>query len=114
MQQFLIALIKLYQLVISPLSPPSCRFYPSCSHYCLEAIARFGPWKGSWLSLRRILRCNPWGGNGYDPVPPLPTTGDILTANSFSTDALLNPLAHPARPSVAPPPPAPPTDSGEP
>jgi len=63
------ALILGYQHLISPILPGSCRFWPSCSHYALEAVGRFGAIKGGWLGLRRILRCHPWGGSGYDPVP---------------------------------------------
>lgn len=59
-----------YRLFISPLVGPNCRFSPSCSTYALEAIKIHGPWKGGYLSLRRILRCHPWGGSGYDPVSP--------------------------------------------
>ena len=62
-------LIRGYQLVISPWLPPSCRFEPSCSHYALEAVKRHGPLFGPGLALCRILRCNPFGGHGYDPVP---------------------------------------------
>jgi putative membrane protein insertion efficiency factor len=65
----LIVLIKIYQLLVSPLIPPSCRFTPTCSHYSLEALKKYGILKGGWLSLRRIIRCHPWGGSGYDPVP---------------------------------------------
>jgi len=65
----LILLIKLYQLLISPLFPPSCRFTPTCSEYTLEALKKYGILKGSWLGFRRIIRCHPWGGSGYDPVP---------------------------------------------
>ncbi|MBQ1836828.1 MAG: membrane protein insertion efficiency factor YidD, partial [Paludibacteraceae bacterium] len=54
---------------ISPLLPPSCRYTPTCSQYALEAIQKHGPLKGLYLAVRRILRCNPWGGSGYDPVP---------------------------------------------
>ncbi|HTT78433.1 MAG TPA: membrane protein insertion efficiency factor YidD [Stellaceae bacterium] len=61
--------IRAYQLLLSPVLPPSCRYYPSCSHYAAEAIAWHGPWRGAWLGLRRLLRCHPWGGSGYDPVP---------------------------------------------
>lgn len=61
--------IYFYQRFISPLTPPSCRFTPTCSQYAAEAIRRHGPFKGLWLALRRILRCHPWGGSGYDPVP---------------------------------------------
>lgn len=62
--------IRFYQLAVSPLFPPSCRFTPTCSAYAIEAIRIHGPLRGSWLALRRILRCHPWGGSGYDPVPP--------------------------------------------
>jgi putative membrane protein insertion efficiency factor len=64
-----IALIKLYQWVISPLIGPKCRFTPSCSQYAADALKKYGIFKGSWLSLKRISRCHPWGGHGYDPVP---------------------------------------------
>lgn len=64
------AAIRGYQLLISPILPGSCRYWPSCSEYTAEAIATHGAWRGGWLGLRRILRCNPWGGWGYDPVPP--------------------------------------------
>jgi putative membrane protein insertion efficiency factor len=65
----LIAAIRLYQSILSPFFGPCCRYTPSCSHYGAEAIARFGALRGGWLALRRILRCNPWGGAGDDPVP---------------------------------------------
>ena len=65
----LIALVKFYQYCISPLKPPCCRFTPTCSQYALQALRKHGPIKGSWLAIRRILRCHPWGGRGYDPVP---------------------------------------------
>lgn len=61
--------IKFYQRCISPFTPPVCRFTPSCSHYAVEAIVKHGPVKGLWLAIKRIARCNPWGGSGYDPVP---------------------------------------------
>ena len=64
------AMIRAYQLLVAPVLPPSCRYYPSCSHYAAEAIARHGPWHGTVLAARRLLRCHPWGGSGYDPVPP--------------------------------------------
>ena len=64
-----IVLIKFYQVCISPLKPPTCRFTPTCSQYALEAFRKHGPIKGLYLSVRRILRCHPWGGSGYDPVP---------------------------------------------
>ena len=61
--------IWVYRLLISPLMPPTCRFSPTCSAYALEALQRHGPIRGSWLAVRRISRCHPWGGDGYDPVP---------------------------------------------
>lgn len=61
--------IYFYKGAISPLTPPSCRFTPSCSTYAVEALRRHGPVKGLYLVIRRILRCHPWGGSGYDPVP---------------------------------------------
>ncbi len=65
----LLAAIWIYQNCISPFTPPSCRFTPTCSQYAREAVTKYGPLKGGWLALRRILRCHPWGGSGYDPVP---------------------------------------------
>ncbi len=62
-------LIKFYQCCISPFTPPVCRYTPTCSQYAAEAIRKYGPLKGGWLALRRILSCHPWGGSGYDPVP---------------------------------------------
>jgi len=64
-----ILLIKIYQLIISPLFPSSCRYLPTCSQYTLEALKKYGLFKGGWLGLKRIFRCHPWGGSGYDPVP---------------------------------------------
>ena len=64
-----LALIYLYQHCISPFTPPSCRFTPTCSQYAKEAIIKYGPIKGLWLAVKRICRCHPWGGSGYDPVP---------------------------------------------
>jgi putative membrane protein insertion efficiency factor len=65
----LIVLIKVYQLLISPYLPNACRYNPTCSQYGLEALKKYGPIKGGWLTLKRILSCNPWGGHGHDPVP---------------------------------------------
>lgn len=67
--KFLIGLIKLYQMTLSPFIGRSCRYTPTCSNYGIEAIRKYGPIKGSWLTLKRVLSCNPWGGSGYDPVP---------------------------------------------
>ena len=65
-----IALIKLYQWIVSPmLGPSKCRFTPTCSNYAIEAFKKHGPFKGFWLTVKRISRCHPWGGHGYDPVP---------------------------------------------
>ncbi len=64
-----IALIKLYQWIISPILGPKCRYTPTCSHYGIEALKKHGPIKGIWLTMKRIGRCHPWGGHGYDPVP---------------------------------------------
>lgn len=61
--------IRFYQIAISPLLGPSCRFTPTCSEYARQAIVKHGPFKGLWLAVRRLLRCHPWGGSGYDPVP---------------------------------------------
>lgn len=65
----LILPIRFYQKCISPLFPPVCRFTPTCSQYAVEALRKHGPIKGLYLTVKRILRCNPWGGSGYDPVP---------------------------------------------
>ena len=65
----LIMPIRFYQRFISPLTPPSCRFTPTCSQYAVEALRKYGPFKGSWLAVKRLLRCHPLGGSGYDPVP---------------------------------------------
>ncbi|MBO9153226.1 membrane protein insertion efficiency factor YidD [Chitinophaga sp. MAH-28] len=64
-----IILIKLYQWCISPWLGSRCRYTPTCSQYGLEAFKKHGPFKGGWLTVKRILSCNPWGGHGYDPVP---------------------------------------------
>ncbi|MBR3911899.1 MAG: membrane protein insertion efficiency factor YidD [Alistipes sp.] len=65
----LLALVKFYQYCISPFTPPACRFTPTCSQYAVEALRKYGPIKGCWLTLKRLARCHPWGGSGYDPVP---------------------------------------------
>lgn len=70
--RILIALVRGYQLAISSWTPPSCRFTPTCSAYAIEALSRHGALRGSWLALRRIVRCHPWGGFGWDPVPGAP------------------------------------------
>jgi len=65
----LIVLVKIYQYIISPIFPATCRYTPTCSHYTIEAIKVWGPLKGTYLAFKRISSCNPWGGHGHDPVP---------------------------------------------
>lgn len=65
----LVLFLRGYQLLISPLFPASCRFYPSCSEYARQALLQYGPLKGLWLSLKRLLKCHPWHPGGHDPVP---------------------------------------------
>lgn len=69
MKRILLWLIRFYRRFISPLTPPSCRFVPTCSQYAMEAIEKYGALKGGWMALKRILRCNPFHPGGYDPVP---------------------------------------------
>jgi putative membrane protein insertion efficiency factor len=69
LSKLLIGLIKLYQVTLSPYIGRACRYTPTCSNYGIEAIQKHGPFKGFWLTLKRVLSCNPWGGSGYDPVP---------------------------------------------
>jgi hypothetical protein len=64
-----IYLVKFYRKAISPLTPATCRYSPTCSQYSLTALQKYGLFKGGWMSIKRILSCNPWGGSGYDPVP---------------------------------------------
>ena len=68
-QKLLLAIIWVYQRMISPLTPPSCRFTPTCSAYAAEAVTKYGPLKGGKLALKRLSKCHPWGSSGYDPVP---------------------------------------------
>lgn len=67
--KLLILLIRLYQITLSPLIGGACRYTPTCSNYGLEALRKYGAFKGGWLTIKRVLSCNPWGGSGYDPVP---------------------------------------------
>ncbi len=61
-------LIRIYQLIISPILPNACRYTPTCSEYGMQAIKKYGAWKGGWMALKRISRCHPWGGSGHDPL----------------------------------------------
>lgn len=79
MRYVLIALVRAYQGLLSPYLPPSCRYTPTCSQYAIEALRKHGTWRGLWLALRRISRCHPWGGAGYDPVPE-PTKESVAPA----------------------------------
>jgi uncharacterized protein len=67
--RFFILIIKFYQRAISPLLPASCRYNPTCSEYGIQSIKKHGPIKGSWITIKRLSSCHPWGGSGYDPVP---------------------------------------------
>lgn len=70
MKTLLIGCVRFYQIAISPWLGRSCRYLPTCSAYTIEAIETHGAWRGTWLGIKRIGRCHPWGSNGYDPVPP--------------------------------------------
>ena len=72
MKWLLMALVQVYRYAISPLLPPRCRFYPSCSEYALIALRHHGAWRGSWLTIKRIFRCHPGCAGGFDPVPGVP------------------------------------------
>jgi putative membrane protein insertion efficiency factor len=69
MKRVLIVLVRAWQIGPSAVMPPTCRFAPSCSAYAIEALERHGVFRGGWLTLKRLLRCHPWGGSGFDPVP---------------------------------------------
>ncbi|MBK9731219.1 MAG: membrane protein insertion efficiency factor YidD [Chitinophagaceae bacterium] len=69
LSSFLIAVVRFYQRIISPWLMPVCRYTPTCSEYAVQAIIKYGPFKGGWLAIKRIVSCNPWGGHGHDPVP---------------------------------------------
>ncbi|MBV9867169.1 MAG: membrane protein insertion efficiency factor YidD [Abitibacteriaceae bacterium] len=81
-----LTLIRFYQRYISPLTPPACRFYPTCSHYTYQAIERFGIWRGAWLGFCRICKCHPFHAGGCDPVPETlrggTTVGHLANANN--------------------------------
>ena len=69
LKRLLILPVRVYQATLSRMLPPMCRYQPTCSHYMVEAIERHGPARGLWLGTKRLCRCHPWGGQGYDPVP---------------------------------------------
>jgi putative membrane protein insertion efficiency factor len=69
MKFLLIGLVRIYQFVLSPYLPNSCRYTPTCSQYMIQAITKYGVWKGGRMGFKRLSRCHPWGGSGYDPVP---------------------------------------------
>lgn len=69
MRTVIMGMIRFYQLIISPLTPPTCRYHPTCSAYALEAIKKYGSVYGSWLAIKRFIRCGPWHPGGYDPLP---------------------------------------------
>lgn len=83
----LVLLVRGYQLAISPLLGPACRFEPSCSRYAVTALERYGAWRGSTLTVRRVLRCRPGGGHGYDPVPFPPTEPADPESHADSAEA---------------------------
>lgn len=84
MKVLLIGLIRAYRMLISPLFPPVCRYQPTCSKYAMEAIERFGPWRGGLMAIRRISRCHPFHAGGYDPVPPVAQPTAEKTAEDIS------------------------------
>jgi uncharacterized protein len=87
---FFLLFIRAYQWLISPILSGSCRHLPTCSQYAVEAIDIHGPFRGFWLALKRVLRCNPWGSSGYDPVPPKSTdnNGSIITEKSVAEEPM--------------------------
>ena len=86
MTKLVISLIRAYQLIISPLLGPSCRYYPSCSQYALEAVIKHGVFKGSYLAVYRVLRCHPGCKGGYDPVPEVTNQSRNNESNLNKTD----------------------------
>ena len=69
MRWIFVLLVRAYQMLVSPLFPPACRYYPSCSNYAIEALEKYGAWRGGWMAVRRIARCHPFRPGGFDPVP---------------------------------------------
>lgn len=83
--RILIGIVRFYRAAISPWLPPSCRYTPTCSAYAVEAIERHGAMRGGWLAVRRIGRCHPWGGHGFDPVPAADVDGETTADRIEST-----------------------------
>jgi uncharacterized protein len=108
--RILAALVRGYQLAISPLLRPSCRFAPSCSEYAYESLVEHGALPGSWLALRRLLRCHPFCAGGYDPVPPAKRR---RTHDNETGEAVSAPLAPDVRPEPALVPALPSKEAGE-
>lgn len=84
----LVGLIRFYRVAVSPWTPPSCRYQPTCSRYALEAVESHGALRGSWMAARRVARCHPWGGTGYDPVPSASGGADEKTDSSETSDLI--------------------------
>lgn len=94
LRRLVLTAIGFYQSAISPLRPSACRYVPTCSEYARTAVERHGPWRGGWLAVRRVLRCHPLGGRGYDPVPDpneddedLPSPPDVYDGDDTDPDA---------------------------
>ena len=99
MRRILTGLIRLYQRTVSRVLPPMCRYQPSCSEYAHQAISHYGAWRGSWLGLRRLLRCHPFAAGGHDPVPGV---GEPGAATREREQSGAPPTDTPAAPSEAP------------
>ena len=97
MKYVLIGLLKLYRLVISPLYGNVCRYYPSCSAYALRAVQVHGAARGSWLAMRRLLRCHPWAAGGYDPVPGTPEFDEEMREQALTAVTMGDGADNPAR-----------------
>lgn len=97
MRWLLIKLVRGYQLLISPFLPPSCRFEPTCSQYAIEALKLHGTWRGGWLALKRLGRCQPFCAGGYDPVPGAECTCHVQQAH-LTSDRQDNPTSTPVEP----------------
>lgn len=69
LSKILVGFVRVYQMALRPAMPSACRYAPSCSEYAIEALKKYGAFKGTWLAVKRISRCHPWGRSGYDPVP---------------------------------------------